>query len=464
MERRSSLLPVVFSIVRARRAVSALLAAMLVASLLVAGTALSAASARATTGTPPWWSGTCDVNNDPGSYALGASFDGVQACGPGPTQGGSDHLVRFFSGAWGEYEWECVELVMRYMYLVFGIAPYSANGNTVVSGYRGSVLAKETDPAHDGLPSVGDVLSFAGTKSNPNGHTSIVTAVTSSSLTTIEENAALNGVGTVPVSNGVVGGGVTGWLHNPNAGGPTSPTGIVPQSGVIPTGARHFAYFVAADGTLRDEHWTGTAWQQDNFGVAVKANTSPSAYLAPNGTHFVYFVASDGTLRDEHWTGTAWQQDNFGVAVKAYTSPSAYVGFNGTHFVYFVASDGTLRDEHWTGTAWQQDNFGVAVKANTGPSAYLAPNGTHFVYFVASDGTLRDEHWTGTAWQQDNFGVAVKANTNPSAYLGAYGTHFVYFVASDGTLRIEHWTGTAWQQDNFGAAVKWGSSPSAYLA
>jgi len=93
------------------------------------------AQAAASTPTPPWWNGVCDVGNNPGSHPIGASYNGVQACGPGPTQGGTDHLVRFYPGAWGEYEWECVELVMRYLYLVYGIAPYSANGNTVVSDY-----------------------------------------------------------------------------------------------------------------------------------------------------------------------------------------------------------------------------------------------------------------------------------------------------------------------------------------
>src|SRR5690348_14727713 len=69
----------------------------------------------AAVGTPSWWDGTCDAGANPGSHPLGASFQGVSACGPGPVQGGHDRLVRFFPGAWGEYEWECVELAMRYM-------------------------------------------------------------------------------------------------------------------------------------------------------------------------------------------------------------------------------------------------------------------------------------------------------------------------------------------------------------
>jgi hypothetical protein len=167
---------------------------------------------------PSWWSGNCDVNNHPGSYLLGASYNGVQACGPGPLQGGYDHLVHFYSGAWGEYEWECVELVTRYMYLVYGVNPYSANGNTVVSNYPGSLLAKVSNNGTS-LPASGDIVSEAGTSGNPNGHTGVVTAVNvtngTGTVTIMEENASSTGWGSIPVSGGVLGGGVTGWLHHP---------------------------------------------------------------------------------------------------------------------------------------------------------------------------------------------------------------------------------------------------------
>lgn len=56
---------------------------------IVAGRVHSAAAA------PPWWNGNCDVNNHPGSYLLGASSNGVEACGPGPNQGGYNYAVRF---------------------------------------------------------------------------------------------------------------------------------------------------------------------------------------------------------------------------------------------------------------------------------------------------------------------------------------------------------------------------------
>ena len=195
----------------------------------VAGGAASPAAADAVA--PSWWLGaTCDAADNPGSYALGASYDGVVACGPGIGQGGTDVEEYFFQGAWGEYEWECVELVMRYMYLVFGIVPYSANGDTVVSNYNGNVLTQVSNNGTS-LPSPGDILSWAGTNENPDGHTAIVTAVNvvngSGTITIMQQNASADGWGTVSVADNVLttqiyGGSVTGWLHNPNAGSGSS--------------------------------------------------------------------------------------------------------------------------------------------------------------------------------------------------------------------------------------------------
>ena len=203
----------------------------LLTTAVVAVTGFEAPPAAADATAPSWWLGaTCDAADNPGSYAcsyaLGASYDGVVACGPGTAQGGMDMEEHFFQGAWGEYEWECVELVMRYMYLVFGIAPYSANGDTVVSDYNGNVLTQVSNTGTS-LPSPGDILSWAGTNENPDGHTAIVTAVNvangSGTITIMQQNASADGWGTVSVSEDVLttqifGGSVTGWLHNPNAG------------------------------------------------------------------------------------------------------------------------------------------------------------------------------------------------------------------------------------------------------
>ncbi len=203
-----------------------------------AGTARAALGARAhiflapndSLPSPPWWEGPCDVGNDPHSFELQARFDGLQDCGPGTPQH-ADFLVRFFPGAWGELEWECVELSMRWMYLAWGVAPYPANGNGVVLNYpNGSAGYPRLTVVRNGTvgqaPQPGDVLSLYN--SNPAGHTEI--AVSSSVdndgngfVTVITENdpPRATGWGRLAVSHWVVSDGtagdqVIGWLHNPD--------------------------------------------------------------------------------------------------------------------------------------------------------------------------------------------------------------------------------------------------------
>jgi hypothetical protein len=183
-------------------------------------------------GTPAWWQGgTCDPTNAPGSYAIGASWDGLVACGPGPTQGGGDHLVDFFPGSWGEFEWECVELSMRWMYLAWGVNPYPADGWDVVSDFdtdkaaenpNGPALVVVNNGTVGAVPQPGDVLSVGRSQSEPFGHTAVVTANAvdaqgDGTITLIQENGGTGNGGwvTYPVNAWVVGDNVTGWLHNP---------------------------------------------------------------------------------------------------------------------------------------------------------------------------------------------------------------------------------------------------------
>lgn len=181
---------------------------------------------------PPWWQGTCDDERsgaDPSSAPLGAAWDGLVACGPGPNEGGYDSLVNFYPGAWGEFEWECVELSMRWMYLAWGVPPYPANGNQVVDNYaeynpNGPKLTVVKNGTKGVPPEPGDVLELDD--GDAYGHTEVVTASSVNSLgdgsvRVLTENLSspTNGAATLPVSNWVVGGDfgtVVDWLHNPS--------------------------------------------------------------------------------------------------------------------------------------------------------------------------------------------------------------------------------------------------------
>ncbi|MBA3945035.1 MAG: CHAP domain-containing protein [Herpetosiphonaceae bacterium] len=174
---------------------------------------------------PAWWSGDCDASGymsgsgGAAAYRLGATFRGMPVCGPRPAfDDGPDVLVSF-PGGWGEYEWECVELAMRYLYLAYGIDTYGASGSEVVWNYSGSLLQQVANGSRYVAPQPGDVLSYGATGSF--GHTSIVTSSAidangNGTISVIEENNSSDGTSTLNVSNWWVkgnAGSVSGWLH-----------------------------------------------------------------------------------------------------------------------------------------------------------------------------------------------------------------------------------------------------------
>lgn len=189
---------------------------------------------------PAWWSGTCDGGNYPGAKALGAEFRNVQVCGPRPgTDGAPNRLVNFFPGSWGELEWQCVELSMRFMYLAYGVKPYPANGKDVYDNYAaayGGGLVKVPNGTVGTPPKPGDVLSFGPTATSSNGHTAVVAstnvdATGNGTVRILSQNDTTDGWRTLKVANWVVTAGVPGlgvipgWLHAPRTDPATTTSG-----------------------------------------------------------------------------------------------------------------------------------------------------------------------------------------------------------------------------------------------
>lgn len=188
---------------------------------------------------PSWWDSECDYNHylsgsgGIASYPLGASYRNVKACGPRPYfDGAPDVVVYFFSGAHGELEWECVELSMRFMYLAYGVAPYSGNGKDVVNNYPGTRLVKISNDTVGSYPKPGDILSYGTTGY---GHTSVVTASSVNSsgtgtVTIMEQNNRASGTQTLTMTDWHVYAStiITGWLHDPD-----TITGITLSSSTI---------------------------------------------------------------------------------------------------------------------------------------------------------------------------------------------------------------------------------------
>jgi hypothetical protein len=197
-----------------------------------AANGISRLGAPVDVGAPSWWSGEC---NDKAffaaigehSYPLGAAWHGVPACGPFYSM----HLVRFFTGAWGEFEFQCVELVMRFLYQQWGIAPWAGNGNTIKNSPPDSIVFYPNDGTHGIVP--GDILTEDESTQSSFGHAMIITAVNldgngSGTITIMEQSSYPSGSRSLSVANWIVppdgwtwGSLVQGWLHvksNPGDG------------------------------------------------------------------------------------------------------------------------------------------------------------------------------------------------------------------------------------------------------
>jgi hypothetical protein len=179
---------------------------------------------------PSWWAGSCDSGNYPGAHPLGASFRNVEVCGPRPgADGATNRLVRFFPGAWGELEWQCVELSMRYLYIAYGVSPYGANGKDVVDNYTpasGGGLVKVANGTPGTPPKAGDVISFGATIYSSFGHTGVIESTNvdgagNGTVRMLSQNDTTDGWRTLSVNNWSVNGpaaglgATTGWLHKP---------------------------------------------------------------------------------------------------------------------------------------------------------------------------------------------------------------------------------------------------------
>jgi hypothetical protein len=179
-------------------------------------------------GTPSWWSGTCDDDyyfqaTNVHSIPLGSAWHGVPACGPVTYRPPyPSHLIHFFPGAWGEFEFECVELVMRFLYQEWGIAPWGGSANTIKNSPPNSIDFYINDGTHAFVP--GDIIIEDGLSQNSSGHAVIITGANldgngTGTISILEQNSSSNGSRSLHVTNWVVDPDawttyrIQGWLH-----------------------------------------------------------------------------------------------------------------------------------------------------------------------------------------------------------------------------------------------------------
>jgi hypothetical protein len=213
-----------------------LVAGVLAAAIVLGGATIPLQAAGAVDAPrPSWWDGDCDANHwntaaaakgwtGEGAHRLGASYLGVPVCGPRP---GADDApdVTWTRPGWGEYEWECVELAMRFMVQVYGVSPYNANGGDVVRNYQpsaGGGLVTVGNGTAGQAPQPGDVISFD--RPGGYGHVLVVTGTSvdgagNGTVRTMSQNDTADGWRDLTVENWVVKGWGSytpyAWLHDP---------------------------------------------------------------------------------------------------------------------------------------------------------------------------------------------------------------------------------------------------------
>lgn len=351
---------------------------------------------------PSWWNGTpCDTSVIPTSVPLGASYRGMPACGPLNVPAADSKAVTF-PGGWGQLEWQCVELSMRYLYLAYGIYAYPANGKDVVWNYSGALMQKiHNDGTPHQVPHPGDVLSYNATLTNPYGHTSIVTATHidatgNGSIDILEQNGSPTGAGQLPVFNWTVSPAwttVSGWLHY---------VGPIASPSKPASAASHSAYtFNANDHML---------WQYKHGSFA------PSSVVIVS--NIVYAASLDSSLYALNVTNDTllWRYKTGGPirAAPAVINGVVYIGSSDAYLYALDARTGKLFWRYHAGGAIPgqavvnsdlvyfsaQDNYVYAIQTTfgsltwryriSGPAATVtAPTlDLNIIYTGASDGHL----------------------------------------------------------------------------
>jgi hypothetical protein len=423
--------------------------------------------------TPSWWSGTCDVNNNPGSSPLGSSYRGMPTCGPFPNVH-PDHPVYFPKGDTVQVnEWECTELAMRYLYLAYGQHPYVAGGGQVVSNYPGTLLHQFSNVTGSGnAPHIGDIISSNTT--DINGHVVVVqtedpTVQTTGTgnITVIDENgiAGAGGIETYHDSNWLIDSGVTGWLH-PNtlvasANPISNENGLRAVATVIATNnyQNEIANVWAVGHTLLQsgidqalvEHWDGESWIANNpappnlgtgnndlYGVAV---------LSKNNIWAVgYYDDSNGTeTLLEHYNGKSWTAQTIGggylFAITKVSSSEAWaVGLD---------NSGNALTVHLLNGTWTTVPNPATATDLWGVSAVSASNVMAVGYSQSQTQTVALQ-WNGTSWTPTNPPPPnpTPGQTNRLFAVYALNATHIYAVGDTSSNNtsgfVTTWNGSSW--------------------
>ncbi len=279
--------------------------------------------------------------------------------------------------------------------------------------------------------------------------------VASNSVATVDSNAALLTVTTVPAAAvryfSGNDGGATGaelWKTDGTPAGTVLVKDINPgPANSSPGGFTEFngaVYFAAFDGVEGRVLWKTDGTAAGTMAVAPGAGVGSPGFFTPFN-NALYFQANDGIHGAELWktdgtaAGTVMVMDINPVPTSG-SSPAFFTVFNGA--LYFQADDGTHGRELWKTDGTAAGTVMVAdinpAGGNSFPSSLTVFNGA--LYFQASDGVNGSELWktdgtaAGTVMIELVPGPLGSAPSQLIVFGGA-----LYFQASNGVDGTELW-------------------------
>lgn len=477
---------------------------------------------------PPWWTGANGANCNDTNYYNSSSphthstvittWNGVQVCGPRPIAGGPNVSVQFSYSSTNEGEWQCTELVKRYLLMAFSVPSVAADGDEVVTAYADAYPdtfdAIANDGATEAFPKVGDVISYS------NVHTAVIIGVTvtdeengDATLSLIEQNASSSGTTTQKVEGWVIKGGiddpdangsdtVTGWLtpvwtvksvENPGTYNALRGITALSSDDIWAVGSSTATIGGVSQTFPTAFHWDGSAWSSNANGTNYQGNllNGTSAISSSNVVAVGSSIYSVGFAMK--YNGTSWS--SITVDRPGSTSPLNAVSSESggdTWAVGYSLQSGYYRPlfEHYNGSsAFTKvgDPFptasGTADTRLMGVSVYSSSDAWAVGYsmnysYQRHPVTL---HYNGTSW-------SYQTTPDPSGSVINVLLYAVKMIATDnvwavGTYSysttpgvyeplVMHWDGTNWTVDTtpdpllhgYLYAIQAASSDTVYVA
>jgi hypothetical protein len=375
-------------------------------------------------------------------------------------------------------EFQCTELAQRYAYYAWGEpATWNGYGGAGGSAYQmwnaGPALPIGLQKFAQGggvAPRQGDLLVFnqgwLGSYWDPNGHVAVVSAVTASTVSIVQENGTPSGADQFSLSGStVIASGYTpiiGWLHNPLMG--------AGRVAVAQSAGSQVAFWRGSDNHLHESWtqggvWTGPMDWSQAWSMSSPVLSTPSVAASPNSARqAVFWRSTGGHLWEAAWNN-GWSpavdlSSSWSASQILISAPAAAAFSNGTVVVFWQGVGGDLMETWSSSGAWQPPTDWTASwngvgRLNSSPAVTISPSGAQLLYWQSADGHLWHAWYAGgwggpmdvSSWWHGQGRLA----SPPTAVVSGTGVETVLWQGTDGRL----WG--AWYDNQWHGPVLWDS-------